>query len=94
MAITLTLKVVPSAGKQHLEQTPTGIIKCYLKSSPEKGKANLELIKLLSKKLSIPQAFVHIVKGATSRNKIVLIEADISKNDILQTLGLDIQTTI
>ena len=41
-----------------------------LKAVPEKGKANLELIKFLERKL---KKKVHILKGKTSKTKILRI---------------------
>jgi uncharacterized protein len=44
----------------------------YLTEPPEKGKANLELIKLLSKEFGVSQNKIKI-KTPTSRNKVVEI---------------------
>lgn len=46
------------------------ILKINIKSPPEKGKANKELIKFLSKKLNKK---VRIIKGKTSRIKLLSI---------------------
>lgn len=47
----------------------------YLKVSvaapPEDGKSNEELIKFLSKKLKIPKSKIEIIRGETSRLKVV-----------------------
>ena len=42
-----------------------------LTSKPEKGKANLELIKKLAKYFKVPSSHVRIVSGLKSRRKIV-----------------------
>lgn len=42
-----------------------------LTSKPEKGKANLELIKKLAKHFKVPSSHVRIVSGLKSRRKIV-----------------------
>lgn len=44
-----------------------------LTSKPEKGKANLELIKKLAKHFKVPSSHVRIVSGLKSRRKIVEI---------------------
>ena len=44
-----------------------------LTSKPEKGKANLELIKKLAKYFKVPSSHVRIVSGLKSRRKIVEI---------------------
>lgn len=43
---------------------------------PQKGKANLALLKLLSKSLNIRRSDIQIVRGETERNKSVLISGD------------------
>ena len=72
--ITIDIKVVPSSGKQLCTSDKSGKIKCYVKSPPERGKANQELVKFLSKKLGLPQENVYIISGETSRNKRMRIE--------------------
>lgn len=46
-------------------------IKIRLSAKPEKGKANKELIKYLSKELGIPKSMIVIKSGQKTRNKIV-----------------------
>lgn len=94
MSILLEIKVTPNAGKQALNYDKNNMIKCYLKSAPESGKANAELIKFLSKKLNIAQKEVEIVRGATSRSKVIKIDTDRSKEEVLLELGLEVQMTI
>jgi len=48
-----------------------------LTSKPEKGKANLELIRKLAKHFKVPPSHVRIVAGLKSRRKIVEITDDI-----------------
>ncbi len=43
-------------------------------AAPEKGKANKELIDFLSERLDVRKSSIQIVKGETSRNKVVSIE--------------------
>lgn len=65
----ISVKVKPNSSKsEFLEQEKIA----YLNSVPEKGKANKELIMLLKKHFKASK--VRIIKGATSRNKIVEIE--------------------
>ncbi len=89
MAVILEIKVVPNSGKQRFERDRSGNIKCFLKSFPEKGKANKELVKFLSKKLSIVQEDVAIIKGLTARKKTIKINCDISREYVFDKLGLE-----
>lgn len=44
-----------------------------IKAKPEGGKANDELIRKLSRRFGVPASSIRIVRGKTSRNKIVEI---------------------
>jgi uncharacterized protein len=52
--------------------TPDGLV-IRLKSAPEKGNANLELIEYLADQLRVPRSAVMIVRGKTSRRKTIRI---------------------
>ncbi len=93
MPLILEIKVVPSSGRQECIYE-TGRFKCYLKSAPEKGKANQELIAYLSKKLTIPASKIYILSGATSRLKRVAIDQEIELQAVLLRLGIEIQLNI
>jgi len=45
MSLVFDLKVVPRSGRNKWVLDKSGKLKCYLKSPPEKGLANKELIK-------------------------------------------------
>ncbi len=45
----------------------------YLKSTPEKNKANLELIKLIARHFRVSSSKVRILQGNTSKNKRIEI---------------------
>jgi uncharacterized protein len=86
VAVTLDIKVIPNSGRQKFEFDENFQMKCYLRKTPENGKANAELIKLISKKLSIPQNNIRIIRGNTVRNKVVKIDTQINKEELLSKL--------
>lgn len=94
MALLISLKVVPNTGSQKCSLDKSNTLKITLKSSAEKGKANAELIKLLSKKLKLPQEKVSIVLGTTARKKRIKIDADIRREQLLTALGIEKQKNI
>ena len=73
MALRIIIKVSPSSGKSMCQIDKNGTLKCFLKSPPEQGKANDELISLIAKKLDLSRGDVSIVLGKTARNKTILI---------------------
>lgn len=89
MSVVIELKVVPNSKQQGFEQDKSGLIKCRLKSKPEGGKANEELVKLLSKTLGIATDCFKILRGATSRNKMIKIDTqNFDLPGILGRLGI------
>ncbi|MCX6735398.1 MAG: DUF167 domain-containing protein [Candidatus Peregrinibacteria bacterium] len=53
------------------DDTGEQTIKIRIKAVPEKGKANEELIKFLSKELSIPKDQITIISGKSTQLKLV-----------------------
>ena len=62
-------------------------IKIKIKAKPFNGKANEHLIKLLSKKLSVNQSDISIVKGKSSRKKTLEIN-NIEGKQVFVKLGI------
>lgn len=94
MSLTIDIKVVPNSGKQKFVLDKSGILKCFIKSAPEKGLANNELIKFLSKSLGLTQNDVEIVSGHTDRKKRIRINKDLSFEQLLSLLEIDKQESI
>ncbi len=91
MALVFDVKVVPRSGCFGWAINKTGQLKCYLKSSPEKGKANKELIKSVAKALGISSDMVTIIVGKTGRKKKIKIDIEMTFNMLLESLGIEWQ---
>jgi uncharacterized protein (TIGR00251 family) len=73
--IIMRLHVKPNSLKQKLVfDTTENQLTIFLKSPPDKGKANKELIKYISKYFEMSTAEISIISGHTSRDKILLLE--------------------
>jgi len=94
MALFFEVKVVPSSGRNKWVIEPSGRLKCYLKSPPEKGLANKELIKLIAKVLGVAKADVEIISGLTSRNKRIRVCIELDFDQFLGKLGLGRQQSL
>jgi len=94
MSLVVEVKVVPSSGRSQCVIDKSGTFKCYLKSPPEKGLANKELIKMVAKAVGATQNNVTILTGAASRHKRIKIITDMSYDDFLRCLGLERQATL
>ena len=69
----LSVKVKPNAKQQKIEEDGAGNLVVWLKSPPTEGKANRELIELLSKKFQVPKSQISLKSGQASRQKIIEI---------------------
>lgn len=91
MALIIEVKVIPSSGRVMWKLEEGDRLKCYLKSPPEKGKANRELISLVTKALKLPASACTIISGATSRLKRVRIDTQQSFGELLAALKIERQ---
>lgn len=76
------IKVKPRAKIEEVKKIDEEHFKIFLKEAPEKGKANKRLIKILAEYFKVPKSSVQIVKGKLSRNKIVEIRAEETKQKV------------
>ncbi len=70
---TLKIKVEPRSSKSAIVGPYGDALKVKLTSPPVEGKANKELIELLSKELKVHKKDIEIVSGQSSKNKVVKI---------------------
>jgi hypothetical protein len=68
------VKVKPNSKNQSIEEAEDGSLTVHLKSPPVDGKANEELIQILSKKFNVSKSRIFIKSGLSSRNKLVEID--------------------
>jgi uncharacterized protein (TIGR00251 family) len=74
MKLRITVKVKPKAKQQRLEKLSETEFIIWVRSPPEKGKANQELIELLASYFKVPKSSIRILRGHTSRTKVLEIE--------------------
>jgi uncharacterized protein (TIGR00251 family) len=94
MTLKLIIKVIPSSGRSSCQIDKNGTLKCSLKSPPEKGKANEELIGLIAQKLDLSRASVGILLGKTARIKTVLIQTAKNEQEVRVLLCGGVQLSI
>jgi uncharacterized protein (TIGR00251 family) len=67
----LRVRVQPRAKKSELAGEREGALVVRVNAPPVDGKANAALCKLLAKRLGVPASAVSVVRGQTSRDKLV-----------------------
>lgn len=69
----INIKVLPRASRNQLEKISDTHWRVKLTTAPIGNKANLALIKFLSKELNLKKSQIEIVKGEKSRDKLIKI---------------------
>ena len=82
----ISLRVHPNASKSELAGFAGGVLEVRVAAPPVKGKANKELITLLSQILGVSQSHLAIIKGHTSRIKVVAIDG-LNQAEVMKRLS-------
>ena len=80
-AVLLSLHVQPGAARTQVSGTHGDALKIRLAAPPVDGKANAELVRFLAEAFGVPLRQVTIVRGETSREKTVRIDAPALRPD-------------
>lgn len=70
-AVTISVRVQPRASRAAVEGIKDGSLRVRLTAPPAEGAANEQLIEVLSKEFGIRKSAIRIVKGQSSRDKLV-----------------------
>jgi len=70
----LRLRVQPNAIRNEVAGFTEGVLLVKIAAPPVRGKANQELIAFLSQALGVAKGSLSLVKGHTSRNKVIAVE--------------------
>jgi uncharacterized protein (TIGR00251 family) len=68
----IAIKAYPSSSRRGLGAPVAGRIAVYVHSSPEKGKANTEVVKVLCEALGVSSSRVDVIRGHSSRHKTIV----------------------
>jgi len=82
----ISLRVYPSTNRSEVLGFKDGVLQVKVSAPPTKGKANRELITLLSQLLEIGKGSVNIIKGHNIRNKVVAIDG-LSREEVMKRLS-------
>lgn len=71
--VTIEVAARPGVSRRGVVRTSVDVLVIAVHSSPDKGKANAELVEYLAGELKVPRSAMMIVRGATSRRKTIRI---------------------
>jgi uncharacterized protein (TIGR00251 family) len=82
----ISLRVYPHAARSELVGFTDGVLRVKVAAPPVKGQANRELLAFLSEVLAVGKGALTIVKGHTSRSKVIAVDG-LSHEDIIRRLS-------
>ena len=65
-----SVRVTPKASRNRIVEETDGLIRVYVTTVPEDGKATAAVIKLLAKAIGVAKSDLLLVRGATDRVKV------------------------
>ena len=68
------IRLIPRAGRDEIAGERDGAVLIRIAAPPVDGKANAALIAFVATTLGMPKSAVRIVRGETSRDKVVAID--------------------
>lgn len=70
----ISIQVQPNASRNEVRCFKDGVLHVRIAAPPVKGKANQELIKFLSEIFNVSKSELTIVKGMSSKKKIIAVD--------------------
>jgi uncharacterized protein (TIGR00251 family) len=72
--VRVVVQIVPNARGTRVEPQGDGTLRVAVTAPPREGRANAALVEALASHFRVPRSRVQIVRGHTSRRKIVEID--------------------
>jgi uncharacterized protein (TIGR00251 family) len=82
----IAIHVTPKAARNEVDGWRGGELVVRVTAPPEGGKANAAVCRVLAQALGTSKSSVRVVKGETSRHKLVELEG-VGENDLREALG-------
>jgi len=79
--LSFKVRVYPRSSRNEIVGAKGDALRVKITAAPTKGKANSSCIALLADEFSLSKSQIEIVRGRTSRNKVIKIKG-ISKEDL------------
>jgi uncharacterized protein len=73
--VRFAVRVTPRAAVDRVDGVVDGVLRARVGAPAVEGAANNALIRLIAEELGVPRSDVRIVAGATSRQKLVVVDA-------------------
>jgi uncharacterized protein (TIGR00251 family) len=87
--LTIRVRVSPNARRTELlGLSEGGAIRIKVAAQPVEGQANKALVQWLSDTLLLPKSRIEIVRGISSRDKVLNVDTPLTASELLIRLGI------
>ena len=67
----VNIRVIPRARRNQITVDTDGTFRVHTTAAPADGAANEAVIKMLAEHFKVPKTSINIIRGSTSRNKVI-----------------------
>ena len=82
----IAVRVAPNAARSEVVGFAGGVLRVKVAAPPVKGKANKELVALLSRALGLDKSRISIAAGEASRSKVIAVNG-LSQEEVMKKLS-------
>jgi uncharacterized protein (TIGR00251 family) len=86
MTARITVRVTPRSGRDAIAAGAGGVMSVRVTASPDEGKANASVCRVVAEALGVPKSAVAVVRGHTARTKTLEV-AGITDSDVKRLLA-------
>jgi len=86
---TIEIHLQPGAKRNEIVGFKEGVLCVKVTALPQKGQANRALVELIAQTLGIPKSSVDIIRGQSSRSKIIAVQG-LAGQEVKEILGRDL----
>ncbi len=83
----------PGAKRSEIAGFREGVLYAKVTAQPQKGQANRALVELMARTLKVPKSAINIVRGQSSRSKVIAIQG-LTSEEVKDLLGRDLPLKI
>ncbi|XP_075750238.1 UPF0235 protein C15orf40 homolog [Rhipicephalus microplus] len=84
--VAIRVRAKPGASESRITDVSDDSVGVQIAAPPVDGEANTELIRFLSKLLNLRKSDLSLEKGSRSKDKVVMITAQVNVSDVLNLL--------
>ena len=85
IAATVQVRVQPGARTSEVRGLKNGVLHVRVTAPPREGRANRALLELMARTLAVKKSDLEIVRGHTSRDKVVAVQG-ITRGEVIERL--------